>query len=105
MSVISQIFDAMPASYQPGKVARPTSYYFSIGDEKYTAICHPDKVEVTAGRTISTADCVLKCDPKLFEKMVLEGKMPGPIDIARGKIKTSSVDLLKQLPVLFKMGR
>jgi hypothetical protein len=37
--------------------------------------------------------------------MVFEGKRPGPLDIARGKIKTSSVEHLKNLQRLFRLGR
>jgi hypothetical protein len=33
--------------------------------------------------------------------MVLHGKMPGPIDIARGKVKTNDVGALSKLRDLF----
>ncbi len=105
MSTVPQIFAAMAERYQPGKVDREVSYYFSVGDHKYTAVCHPDRVDVQEGRHVSSADCVLKCDPKLFEKMVLQGKRPGPLDVARGKIKTNSVEWLQRLPELFRLGR
>jgi hypothetical protein len=105
MSNIPKIFAAMADRYQPGKVDKTVSYYFSVGDHKYTARCHPDRAEVTEGRPSGSADCVLKCDPKLFEKMVLQGKKPGPLDIARGKIKTNSVEWLQRLPELFHLGR
>ncbi len=104
MSEIRQIFEKMPERYNPGKVSKPTSYYFSVGDEKWTVTLHPDRVDVQEGRHTQAADCVLKCDPKLFTKMVLEGKRPGPIDIARGKIKTNSAPLLKKLPEFFRLG-
>ncbi len=104
MSTTRQIFDALPSRYQAGKVTGTLSYYFSVGAEKWTVTLEPERCTTRAGRHTDNADCVLKCDPKLFEKMVLKGKTPGPLDIARGKIKTNSVELLAKLPEYFRMG-
>lgn len=101
---IRAIFGEMAGRYIPGQTDKPVTYYFSVGDQKWTATLHPDHCDVQEGRHTSSADCVLKCDPGLFSKMVLEGKRPGPFDIARGKIKTSDVGLLKKLPEFFKLG-
>ncbi|HWB79273.1 MAG TPA: hypothetical protein VG755_30135 [Nannocystaceae bacterium] len=98
---IPQLFAAMPTRYRAGKIDRPTSYYFSIGDHKYTVKLDKDSCKVEDGKTIENADCVLKTTPELFEKMVLHGKMPGPIDIARGKVKTNDVGALTKLRDLF----
>ena len=38
---------------------------------------------------------------KIFENMVLRGKLPGPIDIARGKIKTNDISGLQNLKTWF----
>jgi hypothetical protein len=105
VSQIREIFEKMPERYNPGKVTTPVTYYFSVGPEKWTATLHPDRVDLQPGRHTSSADCVLKCDPKLFVKMVVDGKRPGPLDIARGKIKTSSTTLLQKLPEFFTLGR
>lgn len=101
----AEIFAFMETRYLTGVLTQPVVYYFSIGDQKWTVTCKPDGVEALQGRHTSNADCVLKCDPKLFERMVFEGKRPGPLDIARGKIKTSSVEHLKNLQRLFRLGR
>ena len=105
MSDTRAIFEQMASRYRPGSVDRPVSYYFSVGSEKWTATLHPDRCEVLEGRHTSKADCVLKCDPRLFSQMVLEGKRPGPFDIARGRIKTNDVGLLKGLSEYFQLGR
>jgi len=99
------IFEQMAGRYRTGSVDKTLSYYFSVGSEKWTATLHPDHCDVQEGRHTASADCVLKCDPKLFSQMVLEGKRPGPFDIARGKIKTNNVALLKALPEYFRLGR
>ena len=46
---------------------------------------------------------VLKCEPKLFEKIVLKGKMPGPLDIARGKFKTNDPGKLQEMLTCFNL--
>ena len=103
MTTTRQIIQAMPGRYLPGKAARSTTFYFSIGDEKWTLTLSPDRCEVAEGKTIDQADCVLKCTPELFEKMVLHGKMPGPLDIARGKIKTNDPAGLKAIKERFRI--
>ncbi len=97
MSTVSKIFEAMSARYKPGKATTPRTYYFSIGDDKYTVKCTPRDCTVESGKTVDNADCVLKATPDVFEKMVLKGKLPGALDIARGKIKTNDVGALKDL--------
>lgn len=105
MSDTRAIFQQMAARYRAGSVTEPVSYYFSVGAEKWTVQLLPDRCEVQEGRHTTAADCVLKCEPRLFSQMVLEGKRPGPFDIARGKIKTNNVGLLKALPEYFRLGR
>lgn len=102
MSNIRQIFESMPERYQPGQLTATKSFYFSVGDQKWSVTCHPDHCDAVEGKT-GTADVVLKCDPKLFENMVLKGKMPGALDIARGKIKTNDPGALQQMMSLFRM--
>jgi putative sterol carrier protein len=98
---IPDIFEAMPSRFRKGQATRKTSYYFSIGDHKYTVHVEPDACRVEPGKTVENADVVLKTTPELFEKMVIHGKMPGPIDIARGKIKTNDPVALKRLRDFF----
>lgn len=94
------IFDAMPGRYIAGKLARPLTFYFSIGDEKYT-VRLAEACVVTPGKT-ENADCVVKSDPAIFEALVLRNKAPGPFDIARGKFKTNDPGLLLALKDCFR---
>lgn len=102
---IPELFELMPERYRAGVLSETRSYYFSVGPHKYTAVLSADGVEVTRGNTVDKADVVLKTTEKLFLKMVVDGKMPGPIDIARGKIKTNDPAALKQLRDLFDFSR
>lgn len=98
---VKKIFEQMPGRYIKGSAEKPTTYYFSIGDDKFTLKIDQDVASVEPGKTVENADCVLKTTPELFEKMVLKGKAPGPIDIARGKIKTNDPMGLQKLRTMF----
>lgn len=101
MATTRDIFDAMPARFVPGKAPRALTFYFSVGDDKYTVRLDATKCEVKPGKA-DNADCVVKADPSVFEALVLKGKAPGPLDIARGKFKTNDVALLSVLKDCFR---
>ncbi|MEC7946367.1 MAG: hypothetical protein VX265_02300 [Myxococcota bacterium] len=105
MAAIQDIFALLPERYNAGRLDRVVTAYFSVGPEKWSVVMDPDKAEATPGRPSGSADFVLKVDPRLFEKMVVDGKKPGPLDVARGRIKTNDVAMLKRLPELFRLGR
>ena len=44
---IPEIFDAMPGRYRKGKVSKPSSYYFSIGDMKVNGVIPKEVPEGT----------------------------------------------------------
>lgn len=92
-----QIFEQMPSRFIKGKATKKSIYYFSIGDDRWTVTIEPTGVTVEPNKKVDNADVVLKTTPEIFEKMVLKGKLPGPIDIARGKIKTNDPVGLKNL--------
>jgi len=98
---IEKIFEQMPSRFIKGKISQRTIYYFSIDGARYTVTIDPEEVTVEPNKKVDNADVVLKTTAKLFEKMVLHGKMPGPIDIARGKIKTNDPMKLKDLRTYF----
>ncbi len=96
-----QLVAEMTRRYVPGKVPRALSYYLSIGEHKYTMRLSAEACAITPGK-VENADCVIKSDPAVFAKLVLERKAPGPLDIARGKFKTSDVSLLALLQDCFR---
>jgi putative sterol carrier protein len=91
----------MADHYIPGVTAKRVSFYFSVGEHRYTVIVDPERCTVEKGNTLERADVVLKTTPELFEKMVIHGKAPGPIDIARGKMKTKDPMALSKLRGMF----
>ncbi|MFZ5481505.1 MAG: hypothetical protein ACOZNI_32385 [Myxococcota bacterium] len=102
MPTTREIFDAMPGRFVPGKAPRPLTFYFSVGDDKYTLRLDAKTCEVRPGK-VEGADCVVKADPRVFEDLVLKGKAPGALDIARGKFKTNDPSLLMVLKDCFRV--
>lgn len=98
---IPTIFEHMPSRYVAGSAEANKSFYFSIGDHKFTVKVDAQQCQVESGKTVEQADIVLKTTPELFLKMVVQGKMPGPLDIARGKIKTNDPAGLASLKSMF----
>jgi long-chain acyl-CoA synthetase len=95
------MFRLMPDRYRRGLLGAPRTYYFSVGDHKYTVRLTPQECKVEAGKTVDRADVVLKTTPALFDKVVVQGKLPGPLDIARGSFKTNDPAKLQELRSLF----
>ena len=103
MSKTSDLIASFQSRYVPGQVDRTVTYYFSIGEEKHTLVLTPTTCQVSPGRP-ANADCVVKAHPDVFLALVLHGKQPGPLDIARGRFKTSDVGLLLKLRSCFGLG-
>lgn len=98
---IPAIFDNMPGRYKAGSADKSKTFYFSVGEHKYTVFVDADACRVEKGKSVDNADVILKTTPELFEKMVIRGKLPGPLDIARGKIKTNDPSGLQALRTMF----
>jgi long-chain acyl-CoA synthetase len=101
MLSVSDIFARMPQHYRAGVLSAPRTYYFSVGDHKFTVRLTPTDCKVEPGKTVENADVVLKATPELFQRMVVEGKLPGAMDIALGRIKTNDPSGLQALKTLF----
>ncbi|EDM75063.1 hypothetical protein PPSIR1_38956 [Plesiocystis pacifica SIR-1] len=101
---VKKIFEIMPSRYNGGAASKPTVYYFSVGDNKYT-VKLGETCEVENGKTVDNANVILKTTDKIFLNMVLHGKLPGPIDIARGKIKTNDPGALQKLREWFDFSQ
>ena len=101
-SRVRKILQSLPDRYIPDSSQQAVSYYFSVGEERWTLLIDSDGCEVREGRPAARADCVLKCTADLFVGMLLHGRMPGALDIARGRIRTNSPLMLRSLQERFR---
>lgn len=104
MPDIPRIFEELPNRLRRETIRAPQTYYFSVGGHKFTVRVAPDGCTVEPGQTVDKADVVLKTTPELFEKMVIRGKLPGPMDIAMGRVKTNDPLALKRLRESFDLS-
>lgn len=100
MNSASELITSFQRRFVPGRVDRAITYYFSVGDEKHTLVITPTTCTISPGKP-ANADCVVKATPEVFVNLVLHGKAPGPLDLARGRFKTNDVELLKKLRPVF----
>jgi long-chain acyl-CoA synthetase len=92
------LFRDLEKRYVAGKVQKPVTFYFSLGNEaeaKWTATLEPDGCRIEIGKPSGqSADCVLKTSADLFTRMIREGYMPSPMEIMSGMVKSNDVSLL-----------
>jgi long-chain acyl-CoA synthetase len=101
---LSGVFEELKKRFLIGAVSEPLSYYFSLGEERWTVRATKDEVEIAKGKTVAAADCVLKTTPALFERIVREGWVPGPNDFMTGQVKTNNVAHLLTMQKLFRLA-
>ncbi|MBI5369498.1 MAG: SCP2 sterol-binding domain-containing protein [Planctomycetes bacterium] len=103
---LKKLFDKLKKRFTAGVLEQDTVYYFSLGegdDFKWVLSAGPDKCTVKKGK-VENADCVLKTTPDIFLRMVEEGYVPGGMDVITGRVKISSVPLMRKLQEAFKLG-
>jgi hypothetical protein len=103
MTMVEEIFTALPQNFRTGKVPIAATYYFSIDQVKKTVTLTPDSCTVEDGKTVASADCVCKMPPELFLKVWHDGYVPGLRDFLSGAIKSN--DPQKLLGFLQAFGK
>jgi long-chain acyl-CoA synthetase len=102
-TTMSDVFHELEQRFAPGAVERPTSYYFSLGDDRFTLLVSKDACEVKQGKHVDAADCVLKTSPDLFARIVREAYVPSPAEFLSGAVKTNNVGLLLEFQKAFRL--
>jgi len=102
---LAGVFGELQGKYLADTVKGPITWYFSLGDRadgKWTVGVAPGGVlDIQPGRPAGKADCVLKTDPKTFERIVREKYVPSFAEFADGRVKTNDPDLLRQFQSVF----
>lgn len=106
-SGLIEVFDELHERFVPGALGKATTWYFSLGtgaDARWTVRANEGSVEIQPGRPQGgQADCVLKTDPKTFERIVREHYVPSFAEFAEGKVKTNDPDLLRTFQTTFNL--
>src|SRR5512139_930256 len=102
MSVIGDIFHSLAPRYQKGAFSRPTSFYFSLDDEKWTVTFTPDTCTVTEGKPEKDADCYFKASAQMFDDVWNGRYTPSAKDFLLGTIKSNNPMMLKDFVAAFK---
>jgi long-chain acyl-CoA synthetase len=106
-SAMTVLFEELQGRFVPGAVAKPTSFYFSVGeaaDGKWTLELSAEAAKFRAGRPDSgTADCVLKTSVEIFEKIVRAHYTPSVAEFMSGKVKSNDIALLQVFQKAFDL--
>jgi long-chain acyl-CoA synthetase len=100
---LHDVFQELERRFAPNTVERPTSYYFSLGEDRFTLLVSKDGCEVREGKHVAAADCVLKTSPDLFARIVREAYVPSPAEFLSGAVKTNNVGLLLEFQKAFRL--
>lgn len=94
--MVDDIFASLNGSFVEGGVAKPITFYFSLGDTKKTVKLTPESCEVSDGKVVDNADCVCKTSPEFFVKIWEEDYRPGMKDFLTGTIKSNNPNALQE---------
>jgi long-chain acyl-CoA synthetase len=100
---LHDVFQELEKRFAPNTVERPTSYYFSLGEDRFTLLLSKDGCEVKEGKHVAAADCVLKTSPDLFARIVREAYVPSAAEFLSGAVKTNNVGLLLEFQKAFRL--
>ena len=103
MSTVRSIFEDMKDKFRADQCSESVTYYFSVGEERWTVWVSPEGARAEEGKHVNPADCIIKADPNLFVDMIRNGKKPKPWHFGT-KLKTNNPTLLLKMAQLFGLG-
>jgi len=105
---IASVFDELTGRFDPGRVEKPVSWYFSLGGKtgpRYTVMVDKESCQVNAGRPQGgAADCVIKTSEEMITRIVREAYVPNPSEFMSGVIKTNQIPLLLEFSRVFNLS-
>ena len=103
MSEISKVMKALPKMFNKANVKKPRTFYFSLGEEKWT-VALADECVITAGKPDEDVDCFFKASETMFLDVWNGRYTPSAKDFLTGAIKSNNPLLLKEFVAAFKKG-
>jgi long-chain acyl-CoA synthetase len=101
---VGEAFGSLPNRYDSDRMDRPLSWYFSLGDVKYSVAITLEGCTVNPGRPQGgSADCVIKATPDMIRRLICESYVPTPAEFVSGVIKTNDIPLLIEFSRVFDL--
>jgi long-chain acyl-CoA synthetase len=100
---LTEVFAELRGRFRAGSVDKPVSYYFSLGEDRWTVKVSKDNCEVLPGKVVNPADCVLKTSPDIFTRIVREAYTPSPAEFVSGLVKSNNINLLFTFQKVFQL--
>ena len=98
-------FESLAARFDGGRVKKPVSWYFTMGDTRYTVAVSPESVAVQPGKPSGgRADCVVKTSEEMLRKIIQDGYVPEPPEFFSGVIKTNDIPMLIEFSRVFDLS-
>jgi long-chain acyl-CoA synthetase len=99
---VTVALESLPSKYDTERIERPVSWYFSLGEVKYSVVVTETGCEVTPGRPqAGSADCVIKAEPEMIRRLICDSYIPTPAEFVSGVIKTNDIPLLIEFSRVF----
>jgi len=89
---LERLMRSLPERFKKERVTRSITFYLKVGDDeasRYTIRLDPEHCEVRNGKGDAPADCVVKTEPDVMERLLRDGAPPSWDDIAAGRFKTN----------------
>jgi long-chain acyl-CoA synthetase len=101
---VAAAFEGLAKRYDPERIERSVSWYFSLGEVKYSVAVTAEECTVQPGRpSTGSADCVIKATPDMINRLICEGYVPTPAEFMSGAIKTNDIPLLIEFSRVFDL--
>jgi long-chain acyl-CoA synthetase len=98
-------FQTLSSKFSTERVDKSMSWYFSMGEVRWTVIIDEQGCRVLEGRPPGgSADCVVKASPELIQKLILKSWIPGPPEFVSGAIKTNDIPALIEFSRVFALN-
>ena len=104
-SRVTAAFESLSVRFDSERLERSVSWYFSLGDVKYSVAVTEEGCVVQVGRPASgPADCVIKSSPEMITRLICEAYVPTPAEFVSGAIKTNDIPLLIEFSRVFALS-
>lgn len=97
------VFEELRQRFDATAVEAPLSFYFALGEDRWTLRITPETCEAAKGKLVDSADCVLKTSKEVFERIVREAYTPSPQEFMSGLVKSNNVAHLLTFQKVFRL--